>query len=65
MNWEKFLIDYQHYLKIERGLSKNSIDSYGNDIKKLIKYIHENDLKSSPKNIDDNTIQQFIYQSSK
>ena len=65
MNWENLLVDYQHYLKIERGLSKNSIDSYGNDIKKLIKYIHENDLKSSPKNIDDQTIQQFIYQSSK
>jgi len=65
MNWENLLVDYQHYLKIERGLSKNSIDSYGNDIKKLIKYVHENDLKSSPKNIDDQTIQQFIYQSSK
>ena len=65
MNWENLLVDYQHYLKIERGLSKNSIDSYGNDIKKLIKYVYENDLKSSPKNIDNQTIQQFIYQSSK
>ena len=65
MIWEKFLIDYQHYLKIERGLSKNSIQSYGNDIKKLIRFIHKNELNFNPKNINDNTIQQFIYQSSK
>ena len=65
MIWENFLIDYQHYLKIERGLSKNSIQSYGNDIKKLIRFIHKNELNFNPKNINDNTIQQFIYQSSK
>ena len=65
MSWINTLSDYQYYLKIERGLSENSILSYSNDIKKLINYIEVNDLKSTPINIDDNAIQQFIYHSSK
>ena len=28
MKWQNALKDYQLYLKIERGLSKNSIDNY-------------------------------------
>ena len=65
MSWINTLSDYQYYLKIERGLSENSILSYSNDIKKLINYIEVNDIKSTPINIDDNAIQQFIYNSSK
>lgn len=65
MSWNKLLKDYQYYLKIERGLSKNSIESYSNDIKKLIKFIERNDLKHSPKNISNEAIQQFIYEVSK
>ena len=65
MLWNNTLIDYQHYLRIERGLSKNSIDSYGNDIKKLIKYLNENSINSSPIKIDSEIIKQFIYHASK
>ena len=65
MIWDKTLKDYQHYLKIERGLSLNSIDSYSNDINKLIKYLKINDINISPFNIENDDIQQFIYESSK
>jgi integrase/recombinase XerD len=65
MNWNNALIDYQHYLKIERGLSKNTIISYSNDIKKLIGYIENNKLVIDPLKIEDDIIQQFIYYSSK
>lgn len=65
MIWNRTLKDYQHYLKIERGLSLNSISSYSNDINKLIRYIKKNEILKSPFNIENDDIQQFIYQSSK
>lgn len=65
MNWNNTLLDYQHYLKIERGLSLNSISSYSNDVKKLMRYIEDNDLKISPLTISEDNLQQFIYHTSK
>ncbi len=65
MNWKNTLLDYQHYLRIERGLSQNSISSYSNDVKKLIRYLEENDLKYSPVSITEDQLQQFIYNTAK
>jgi len=65
MKWQQAIKDYQLYLKIERGLSQNSIDSYARDIKKLLIFLEENSISVSPIAIDNNTIQQFIYDVSK
>ena len=61
MKWQHALKDYQLYLKIERGLSKNSIDNYTLDVNKLIAYLEENNISASPIKITTETIQQFIY----
>lgn len=65
MTWENALKDYKLYLKIERGLSKNSIDNYSLDVKKLIGYLEENAISESPICIKRDTIQQFIYETAK
>lgn len=65
MKWTQALKDYTHYLKIERGLSQNSINSYRQDIKKLIIYLEDNTIEVSPIKIDSETIKQFIYSISK
>ncbi|WP_369992860.1 site-specific tyrosine recombinase/integron integrase [Winogradskyella sp.] len=65
MKWSQAVSDYQHYLKIERGLSKNSIENYSYDIKKLISYLEENDIKTSPLTITHEVLKQFIYSISK
>lgn len=65
MNWKNILLDYQHYLKIERGLSQNSIISYSNDVKKLIRYLEENELNYSPVSITEDLLQQFVYNTAK
>lgn len=65
MKWQHSLKDYQLYLKIERGLSKNSINSYTLDVEKLINYLEENDINESPISITTETIQQFIYTTAK
>jgi len=61
MKWQQALKDYQNYLRIERGLSDNSINSYTLDIKKLILWLDENYMVFSPIDIKEETLQQFIY----
>lgn len=65
MKWEPALKDYKHYLKLERGLSSNSIESYALDIKKLILFLEEGDFKVSPISIEKETIQEFVFSISK
>ncbi|MEX6625837.1 tyrosine recombinase [Tenacibaculum salmonis] len=65
MNWKQATSDYISYLKIERGLAKNSIDSYSRDIKKLILFIDTLKKNDTPINITSDTVQQFIYEISK
>ncbi len=65
MKWLNALNDYKHYLKIERGLSDNSITNYEYDVQKLITYLEENNINQSPDAIDYETIQPFIYELSK
>lgn len=40
------LMDYLHYLKVERGLSENTINSYGIDLKLFLEYLRENEILS-------------------
>ena len=39
------LQEYNVYLKMEKSLSKNSVDAYERDIKKLISYLNEAHIK--------------------
>jgi len=60
-NWVKFINDYKSYLKIERGLSENSIVNYAFDIQRLTDYLIDNEIDVSPIAITEETLQQFIY----
>ena len=65
MNWDQALQDYGHYLRIERGLSDNSIKNYSWDITKLINFLKDNSLNDNPKQVQKETLQQFIYEVAK
>jgi len=65
MKWNSALIDYKTYLKIERGLSQNSISNYAFDVLKLISYLEDNAINTSPLKIKKDTISEFIYEASK
>lgn len=65
MKWQQAIADYKHYLQIERGLSKNSIENYSYDIKKLIQYLEEHSIIESPISINNTIVKDFIYSVSK
>jgi integrase/recombinase XerD len=60
-SWNRYIIEYKNYLRIERGLSANSITNYAFDIQKLTGYLETNGIDESPHTIGDETIQQFVY----
>ncbi len=65
MNWSSYIKNFQSYLKIERGLSKNTLDNYTFDLERLCLFLKENSIEISPIKIQEETIQQFIYHISK
>ncbi len=65
MNWKQATHDYTHYLKLERGLSDNSIKSYLLDIEKLMSFLEDHNLTDLPISIEKDTVQQFIYEVAK
>ena len=65
MSWTKYIKSFQSYLKIERGLSKNTIDNYTFDLEKLTFFLNENTIIVSPITVTEENIQEFIYGVSK
>tara|TARA_R110002012_G_scaffold7973_3_gene37213 strand:- start:325 stop:1236 length:912 start_codon:yes stop_codon:yes gene_type:complete len=65
MKWNRALQDFQHYLNLERGLSKNSISNYVLDVEKLMLFLEAHQIVETPINIEKSTVQQFIYEMAK
>ncbi|MBP4141727.1 site-specific tyrosine recombinase XerD [Flavobacterium sp. I-SCBP12n] len=65
MDWKKYIKKYQSYLRIERGLSKNTLENYSYDIERLCLFLNQNEIEISPIAIKEETLQQFIYSVSK
>jgi len=61
MNWQVYIKSYQSYLRIERGLSKNTIDNYAFDIQRLCMYLEQNSIDVSPIDINEELLQAFVY----
>ncbi|MBK8601063.1 MAG: site-specific integrase, partial [Flavobacterium sp.] len=61
MNWQVYIKSYQSYLRIERGLSKNTIDNYAFDIQRLCGYLDQNSITVSPIDINEELLQAFVY----
>ena len=61
-NWKSYIKEYQNYLKLERGLSQNTIENYSFDIEKLVLFLEANEITQTALTITEETIQQFIYE---
>ena len=65
MNWSLAIKNYSNYLKIERGLSINSVDSYCSDVSKLATFLNQFKIDDDISTIAYETIKEFLYYSSK
>ena len=65
MDWRHALRDYEHYLKLERGLATNSIKNYLWDVSKLISFLEINQIRENPIEINKDTVQRFVYEVAK
>ena len=61
MNWNSYIKNYQSWLKIERGLSDNTIANYCFDVQRLNQFLELNGIEVTPIKITDEILQQFIY----
>ncbi|WP_430613663.1 site-specific tyrosine recombinase XerD [Flavobacterium sp. JP2137] len=61
VSWDSYLALYKRYLKLERGLSENTLVSYELDVLKLFRYLRDNDMTLSITAVDEADIQQFLY----
>ncbi len=60
-SWVNYINDYKSYLKIERGLSVNSVANYAYDLQKLTDYLISSEISDSPVTIGEEVLQRFIY----
>jgi len=65
MKWQNAIEDYQNYLKLERGLSENTISGYTRDLEKLVLFLETINLAISPIKIQSHSIKEFVYEISK
>ena len=61
MNWDTSIENFKNYLKLERGLSINSIKSYEFDIVQFKNFIIENKIDESPKKCSKSTVKRYLY----
>lgn len=60
MIWESYRNGFKAYLRLEKSLSKNSIDAYLHDIDKLTSYLEEHKIQLMPVDITIIQLQDFI-----
>ena len=65
MEWIVYIKNFQSYLKIERGLSINTIENYSYDIERLVLFLQQHKIDVSALEITEESLQQFIYTISK
>lgn len=65
MNWEQAIKSYTDYLRIERGLSKNAIDSYRHDVLKLYGLLQSHGELPNPVSISQDQVLAAVYEAAK
>lgn len=61
MLWQNYINGFNIFLKLEKGLSNNSIEAYIRDINKFIQYQEAVNLDISPEKVSLNNLKDFIH----
>ncbi len=60
MNWQGLIKAYEGFLKLEKGLSSNSIEAYLSDIGKLEKFLEISQIVAGPEELDREHLGEFL-----
>jgi len=60
MEWEGLIKGYKGFLKLEKGLSENSIQAYLNDVGKLRQYLEIQELTVRPTDLEPQHLSSFL-----
>ena len=60
MKWEESIKGFEEYLRLERGLSQNSINAYINDINKLLDFLKQSFKGITPQKVKLNHLKSFV-----
>jgi integrase/recombinase XerD len=60
MNWDAAIKDFESFLRLEKGLSANSIAAYRTDIHKLVSFLEIRNMDLPPEQVDRKLLQQFL-----
>lgn len=60
MNWIQEIKSFSDFLKMERGLAFNSIESYVRDVEKLFQFLSIKKLEIKPSAVSENEINDFL-----
>ncbi|KXX71922.1 site-specific tyrosine recombinase XerD [Flammeovirga sp. SJP92] len=60
MNWKVTVKDYALYLRLERGMSKNTIEAYLRDVSKFVEYADLVDNNLKPQNVTRENVVSFL-----
>lgn len=60
MNWDDNFKDFQHFLRLEKSLSENSIEAYSSDLNKLIQYLEFKDLDITAEEVNKEHLKGFL-----
>lgn len=60
MDWQAVIKAYEGFLKLEKGLSSNSIEAYLSDIAKLEQFLELSQVEAGPEELDREQLGQFL-----
>lgn len=60
MKWNNYRKGFESYLKLEKSLSKNSIEAYMRDLDKMAQYLEISEQDLSPKEVKSSHISSFL-----
>jgi len=60
MNWPICIKQFEQYLKLEKSLSKHSVEAYGRDIRKLTDFLEVKGLPVSPADVSPAIVRDFL-----